>query len=439
MNHKIRILVITFLPWRGDNSIGNSYSNIFRGMTEDKYEFAQVYFRNGMPQNDLVHKYYHVSEMDMIKAWFKPNTKVGRYFYLEDSTDMQEDKFSSAYNMVRMLRWPIFFCIRELAGLKDSWKTKDFDNFIDQFNPDIVFGTLSQAPAINRMMWYVSKKKNIPLITYPWDDYYSLDHSNFSPVFWFRKWYTRHFLRKTAIRSDFMYCISNLMIDEYSKEFKQDCRLLFKGYDFDREREIKRDSGGAKKIIFMGNIGQGRWKTLARLAEAVKRVNEKIGSQYFLVDIYTLSPKNAQIEEALNVPNVCILNPPVPNDKVLATMNEADVLVHAEPLEKTEIQFFRASFSTKLVDYFYNAKCILAIGGMTASTDYLLRNDAAIVVSKNESIEDKLLEIANNPNILYEYAQKSWDCGVRNHQIKEIQSRMYNDFVNAIKQHKPKF
>lgn len=53
---------MTYLPWREDNNIGNSYSNIFRNTDKDKYEFAHIYVRDGMPQNKLVHEYYHISE-----------------------------------------------------------------------------------------------------------------------------------------------------------------------------------------------------------------------------------------------------------------------------------------------------------------------------------------------------------------------------------------
>lgn len=62
MDRKIRILLMTYLPWREDNNIGNSYSNIFRNTDKDKYEFAHIYVRDGMPQNKLVHEYYHISE-----------------------------------------------------------------------------------------------------------------------------------------------------------------------------------------------------------------------------------------------------------------------------------------------------------------------------------------------------------------------------------------
>lgn len=47
---------------------------------------------------------------------------------------------------MKMLRWPVFFLVEELAGLSKSWKTKEFDQFIDDFDPDLIFGTLPDNP-----------------------------------------------------------------------------------------------------------------------------------------------------------------------------------------------------------------------------------------------------------------------------------------------------
>jgi len=61
MKRKIKVLVITHSSWRNDTSVGNSYSNIFVGM-DDRIEFVQIYIRDGIPENNLVHKYFKISE-----------------------------------------------------------------------------------------------------------------------------------------------------------------------------------------------------------------------------------------------------------------------------------------------------------------------------------------------------------------------------------------
>lgn len=430
MERKIKVLVITYLPWREDNNIGNSYSNIFAN-TQDKYEFAHIYIRNGMPQNTLAKDYYHISIIKMMKRMFKPNLVVGERMKIEDFSQTEKTQFSSFFKKMKMLRWPVFFLVEELAGLSKSWKTKEFDQFIDDFDPDLIFGTLPDNPLISNLMLYVKNRKNIPLVTYPWDDYYSLHHSNLSPIFWIRKMMQRHYLYKTAQASEFLYVISNLMKDEYELAFKKDCRLMFKGYNFDASKTLeKKKVEYTIQLGYMGNIGAGRWKTLALLASAIRDIN--VDGPKMMLNIYTLSPTDDKMKAALNIDGTSRLNLPVPNEKKQKVMDGADILLHVEPFKKSEYQFYRASFSTKLVDYFYSAKCILAVGGMTASTDYLLRNDAAICITDKCSIKESLMKIVDNPQLINEYAKKSWNCGLENHQIDKIQTRMYNDFKSLL-------
>ena len=85
MKRKIRVLVITHAPWRNDTSIGNSYSNIFAEM-DDRIEFAQLYIRDGMPENCLVHQYFHISEKQLLKSILS-RKPVGRNFTLDNPMD----------------------------------------------------------------------------------------------------------------------------------------------------------------------------------------------------------------------------------------------------------------------------------------------------------------------------------------------------------------
>lgn len=38
--------------------------------------------------------------------------------------------------------------------------------------------------------------------------------------------------------------------------------------------------------------------------------------------------------------------------------------------------------------------------------------------------------------LIYEYANKAWECGRRNHQIKEIQSNLYKDLKSLVEEDK---
>lgn len=144
---------------------------------------------------------------------------------------------------------------------------------------------------------------------------------------------------------------------------------MYKAYDFSGNPEIKSEVKYPISIIYMGNVGAGRWKELGKVAQAVKAINKN--ERKCFLRIHTMSPHTDEMEKALNIENASALLEPVPTADVLKTMHSADILLHVEPTGKKECNFFRLSFSTKIVDYLYNARCIVAVGGHTAAMSYL--------------------------------------------------------------------
>lgn len=429
MKRKIRILVITYTTWRDDTNLGNSYSNIFKGM-DDKFEFAHIYFKDSMPENRLCHKYFQVSEKGLFKSLIN-RKPVGKTFELENPMDTPKASFSSAYNKARALRWEIFLMARDYLASWGNWKTKDLDHFIEDFQPDLIFGNLHYIPVINKMMVYVKQKFNIPLVIYPWDDFYSLKRISYSPVFWLRYLSERRWIKKCAVNSDLMYTITKEMKEEYKRYFGKDSHILYKGHVFDKEADIKSVDSKPIHLVYMGYIGSGRWKVLGQLAQIVQKFNEKDNNLF--LDVYTMSPHTPAIESALNIEGSCRLNNPIPSSETMGVMHSADILVHVEPINNADMYTYRLSFSTKLVDYFYNGKCVLAIGGNTSSMSYLKENDAAFVVDDVTKSESVLANLIKSPHLIEEYGRKAWNCGKRNHQIQNIQKMIYEDFSNIVK------
>lgn len=218
------------------------------------------------------------------------------------------------------------------------------------------------------------------------------------------------------------------MCDEYAGYFNKEFKVLYKGYEFGQMPDIK-DATVPLKFIYMGNLGSGRWQVLGKIAEAINELN-RVGKKAEMF-VYSMSPKTDAMVKALNSGDSHLM-PPVDNKDVLPTMKSADVLVHVEPASLKDRLFFRLSFSTKLVDYFYNARCIFALGGDTGSIRYLKDNDAAIVETDIHKIKDQINRLLTQPSLVKEYAEKAWRCGLRNHQIQKIQDGIYADFCNVI-------
>ena len=105
---KIKILLITSMPWREDNNIGNSYSNLFGDI--DEFEIAHIYCRDGEPYNKKVKEYFQITEGRLVKHIFKPSIKTGRSFVMDASNNTKDLSLTSkAMNKAKLLRWELFF------------------------------------------------------------------------------------------------------------------------------------------------------------------------------------------------------------------------------------------------------------------------------------------------------------------------------------------
>lgn len=434
--NKIKVLVVTYLPWRNDTSIGNSFSNIFTN-TDDKYEFAHIYFRSDKPNNEIVRKYFQISESKLIKNFFN-RTPAGVSFEINKFDKSAASSFASGHSIIRNLRWSIFLLLRDIISLYGPWKSKKLFDFIDDFKPDMVFGILDHVPVTNKLMVEIADKYKIPLITYAWDDFYNQTQLSFSPFTYIKRLFEKKYIKKCADKSKILYTISKEMQQEYSNCFNKECKLLFKGYDFNIDRHVLSDLNKPIKILYTGNIGDDRWKVLAELAKSIKEINDNTKDTKFSLQIYTLSPITNAINKALNISYSSQIMPSVNGDEVVEILKDADMVVQVEPFSNKRLKA-RLSFSTKIVDYFYSGKCILALGGSTAALEYLKRNDSAIIVERADKIKDVLNNISRRPIIITEYSQKAWECGKRNHDINKIQQEMHDDFVQLIKTNEGKY
>lgn len=149
-------------------------------------------------------------------------------------------------------------------------------------------------------------------------------------------------------KCDVLYVISGIQKEEYQKLFTPPCKVLTKCADFTKERPKWKIPEKEIRLIFAGNIGTGRWRSLALISNAIEKLNS--GDQKFIFDIYTPTPLTAEMEKALRK-NGTTVHKPVNYEKIIELQEQADVLVHAEGLSLKSRMEVHQSFSTKLVDF----------------------------------------------------------------------------------------
>lgn len=241
--------------------------------------------------------------------------------------------------------------------------------------------------------------------------------------------YKRKKIRELIDKCDILYVISDIQCLEYEKIFRKNCKILTKGADF--SNNTPRYSISRKEIVlnYAGGIAKTRYRSLALISEAVKKLNET--GYAFRFDIYTATDLTRDMKKRLNVSGT-FLHGAVSYYEIKKVQKEADILIHAEGLDIGSRLEVHQSFSTKLVDYFELGKCIFAIGTKDmASIKHLMDNGAAIVSTNKEEVFKNLKMIADDPSIAERYGKSAYECGRQHHEIKDIQKMLIDD-INMI-------
>ena len=421
----MRILFISASPIQKEISIGNTFLNLFSDMED--VEFASVYTRAG--KSDLsISRGFCITEKMLIKNLIGKGS-AGKE--VKQSLSENKDNKSNTVTFIKKKRWNIFFLAQNLLWYVGRWKSKALREFIEDYNPDIIFTVFSDKIYLNRMILHIAKLTKKPLMVYAWDNNYSLKRLCFSPIDWIGHFCNRHYMKKVAKKADKLYVISNLQKVDYEKAFHKPCTVITKAEDFSKEPSLKSDFSVPFRLAYTGNLYANRWKSLEKLVNVLERINrEGIQAQ---LDIYTATPITKEMEKALNREGISRLLGAVSSSEVEKIQQEADILVLAEPVDLKNRLTVRQSFSTKIVEYLKAARPIVAVGAKNiAPFKHLLENDCAIVADNEEELYEKLLLAFKDTNKLHEYALQAYMCGRKNHDKKQQKELLSQDLVRLI-------
>ena len=396
-------------------------------------EIANICCQEGISQNDVSKCCFQISETRLLRNILKKNIKTGLVEQNGQSLDLLPNQSNKVIRTIKRSRLQIFFWIRNCIWKFGKWKSKELNDFIDDFNPDIIFAQLQDKIYLNNLIGYVQGYTKKPLVLYAWDDIYSLKQFSISPLFWIDRLIQRQSIRKLVSKCSFLYTISKEQKEEYARTLKIQTGLLYKGKIFEKMQDIANTDERILKILYTGNLYSGRYNTLQKLCKSLEEYNKnKLQAQIYIYSGSDLT--NSQIQK-LNRGNSSFFKGKISEEEVRVLQSQADVLLHIEPMSLKGSLLCRLSFSTKLVDYFYNAKCIFAVGsGRCSAMKYLKRYDAAIISENNKEAVEKMKEVINSPNLVKEYAEKSWNCGYNNHQIQKIQSELRSKLKKLVQE-----
>ncbi len=424
----MKVLFISQSPINASVSVGNTFLNVFNDLED--VEFGSVYAKNGLP-DARIKVAFRVNEKMIIKGLL--GKTVGEHVYSRYNGEKVLD--GKATRFAKRKRWTLFFWVQNLIWNLPFWKSKELKNFLDDYNPDVIFTVLSDSVPLNRMIRFVQKYTNKPLALYAWDDNYSMQTSGASPLKKLNRLISRASMRKTVKNASQFYVISKIQKNEYEAWFQRECKILTKSEDFSSEPYFKENYGIPLHLVFTGNIGMNRWKSLGMIARALRHINSNgLKAQLF---VYSGNNPTDEMLATLNVENSSFFMGSVPAEQVADLQRSADILVHVEGLDKNSQREVHQSFSTKLVDYFKMARPILAVGPKNvASIEHLRENSCALLAETEKELSECLLSVINDYDKLNSFAKNAYECGKKNHDQTVMKKMLETDMRQLCKGNK---
>lgn len=425
MKKQPRILVFTVSSW--NSKVGsNTWSSLLAKYSNEN--LANICIRDEYPDSDICSRYFVVSENRIIKSVFNRKVKTGheidkKSVNIENSKDLSEHNIR--YQRMTRKRNYAFLLLRELIWKFGKWKTKELDEFLDSFKPDIILHSMEGYIHLNRIIEYSIKRTKAKAIGYIWDDNFTYMQSS-KIGYKIYRFFQRKSLKKLAKKTQGFFSISEKTKNEADVFFNIDSKILTKPlYSIPT---IGDDTVTVPiKFIYTGNLLYGRKESLFSFSEAIGQLSPETVT----LDVYTQTLLSDSEIEFLK-DNGCVVHKAISQKEVLKLQKEFDVLLFLEALDGPNAKTARLSFSTKITDYLSAGKAIFAIGNMdTAPIEYFLENKSAIVATDRNQIKEMLVILTDNPGLIKQYAISAKECGLKNHNPKKIQE-LFDSEISAV-------
>lgn len=421
----MHILVITRSSWSDNNSTGNTMSQFFSKFSDAK--IYNLYFREEPPKNSVCSSAFCITEGQIVRSLFKKNS-CGKYVNVSERDDQNAISENTVYSVSKKIPFLFPLFVREWLWSTRVWNNQNLKQFISEINPDIIFMPVFPCWYAHKVLAEISKMCSAKVVLFHADDVYSLKQLHISPLYWVYRFTLRKWVKNSVNISHLNYAISEFQKEEYERTFNCNFKLLTKFNNFDGAPCFKKCYNEPLQLIYTGNISLNRWKSLAKIACVLHRINSNgVKAQ---LKIYTGNTLTKKMKKALEIKDTSCIMGSVSGSEISSIQESADILVHVEALDLKNKLCVRLSFSTKIVDYMASSRAILVYGPKdVASIHHLVKNNCAIVADNEDDLYDMINRVVDDPKTLNSWVNNAFICGKKYHNETEIENMLKEDFL----------
>lgn len=285
---------------------------------------------------------------------------------------------------------------------------------IKRFEPDYIY-TLGNSIDTMKLCVKISNKFHINIIPHFMDNWQA-SHRFGADIYPLHIKETQNWLHKMYNQSRNALVISEKMAEKYQKRWGIPHYALMNTVDVAtyHTQQVDEPHVGVQ-LVYAGGLHLNRYKSLLDIANAIESCALEFHDGIELT-IYTDTKSYSLYKNLFDNCRHVLFHENVSHDQIVDVYKSADALIHIESFDTQQRDFIRYSLSTKISEYLATEKPILLYAPSDIFvSEYLSRNEAAIIISKSEDLIDAVLMLKNQEKMntissnAYELAQKYHD------------------------------
>lgn len=309
------------------------------------------------------------------------------YFALDGRfiTDVTKPKATKRSVLRRLLKY-----VYTKIGMDDFVSIPISDRlkeFIDKFNPDIIFSALGDIKRVNFTNSVADYCRAAKLAIYIVDDW---PDSRFSGRWLEKLWSHRYFsaVKQIVGRADVCLSICQKMSDVYKERYGKRFLPFHNPVQLDEWKRIGKHQKDDFSIVYVGKINRDTYPSLMKLAQCVEESDKNIK-----FDIYTPNYPSFEFENFKRT----AVNPPVSNSEIPALLKSYSLLFLSLGFSEETRNYVKLSMPTKLTEYLAaDVPILLYAPDDIALTEYLKLHKAAYICSDEEKLSEAVNDLVSN-------------------------------------------
>ena len=408
----MKVLIISHNPISTQSNMGKTFLSLFSQF--QKEELCQLYIYPVIPNEERCASYYRVTDKDILKClcrFQKPGAQIHAR-HISKKQGLYENPGDQSFYKNRKNKSAMRRLMRDVIWKIAPWYNSNLRTWLDQEDPDCIFVAPGVAKFLYDIALQISKKRNIPIVTYICDEYYFAK----KPKQWLDALRLKMLQRKMEQlmhKSSHLVVISEELKEAYAAYFGLKTTTIMTGASL-AIAEKARVKENPKDICYFGNIRCNRYITLEEIGKALDDLNRQYGTE-FCLKIYSAEkdPEILKVFEGVNSVELCGF---VTGAEFNHAFQCADLLIHTEAFDEASIDFTKHSVSTKIADCLASGIPMIAYGPESISSmAHLLRHECAIAAISAETLQRTLRLALLDKEVRVQVAEKALTVAMQYH------------------------